>query len=86
MIRRPHTDLTGQMTTMLNLNHRKTAKNMPILNLIKANVKTQRGAAMVEYAFLVILIAIIAFIAVQVAGQQVSTAFSTVADGFTNPN
>jgi Flp pilus assembly pilin Flp len=74
------------MTTMLKLNHRKTQKKMPILNLIKANVKTQRGAAMVEYAFLVILIAIIAFIAVQIAGQQVSVAFSTVADGFTNPN
>ena len=86
MIRRPHTDLTGQVTTMLNLYHRKTATTMPILNLIKANVQTQRGAAMVEYAFLVILIAIIAFIAVQIAGQQVSVAFSTVANGFQNPN
>ena len=59
---------------------------MPILNLIRANVKSQRGASMVEYAFLVILIAIIALIGVQIAGQQVSTAFSTVADGLTNPN
>lgn len=59
---------------------------MPILNLIKANVKSQRGASMVEYAFLVILIAVVAFIGVQIAGEQVSTAFSTVADGFTNPN
>ena len=59
---------------------------MAILNLINANVKSERGASMVEYAFLVILIAIIAFIGVQIAGQQVSTAFSTVANGFTNPN
>ena len=59
---------------------------MAILNLINANVKSERGASMVEYAFLVILIAIIAFIGVQIAGQQVSTAFSTVANGFMNPN
>lgn len=39
---------------------------------------------MVEYALLVILIAIVAFVGVQVAGQQVSNAFSTAADSF-NP-
>ena len=59
---------------------------MASLGLIKANVNSEAGAAMVEYAFLVILIAIIAFVGVQIAGQQVSTAFSTVAEGFTNPN
>ena len=59
---------------------------MAIINMIRANLKTERGAAMVEYAFLVILIAIIALIGVQIAGQQVSVAFSTVADGLTNPN
>jgi Flp pilus assembly pilin Flp len=59
---------------------------MAILNWIKANVETERGASMVEYAFLVILIAIIAFVGVQIAGQQVSVAFSTVADGLANPN
>jgi Flp pilus assembly pilin Flp len=41
---------------------------------------------MVEYALLIILIAIIAFVAVSIAGQNVSQAFSTVADGFVNPN
>jgi Flp pilus assembly pilin Flp len=41
---------------------------------------------MVEYALLLILIAIIAFVAVSIAGQNVSKAFSTVADGFVNPN
>ncbi len=59
---------------------------MAITNMIRANLKTERGAAMVEYAFLVILIAIIALIGVQIAGQQVSVAFSTVADGLANPN
>ena len=43
----------------------------------------QRGASMVEYALLLILIAIIAFVAVRTAGQEVSNAFSTVAGGFT---
>jgi pilus assembly protein Flp/PilA len=46
----------------------------------------QSGASMVEYALLVILIAIVAFAAVAIAGKEVSTAFSTVADGFVNPN
>lgn len=41
-----------------------------------------RGASMVEYAFLVILVAIIAFTAVQVIGGEVSTSFSQTADGF----
>ena len=44
---------------------------------------TDRGASMVEYALLIVLIAIIAFVAVRVAGGNVSTAFSSVADGFT---
>lgn len=48
--------------------------------------KSERGATMVEYALLVILIAIVAFVAVGIAGENVSTAFSSVADGFTNPN
>jgi Flp pilus assembly pilin Flp len=74
------------MTTILKPNYMKDTVEMPILTLIKANVKTQRGASMVEYAFLVILIAIIALVGVQIAGQQVSVAFSTVADGLTNPN
>ena len=59
---------------------------MAVLNLIKANLKSEGGAAMVEYAFLVILIAIVAFVAVGIAGQEVSVAFSTVANGLNNPN
>ena len=39
-----------------------------------------KGASMVEYALLVVLIAIIAIVAVRLAGNQVSSAFSTIAD------
>ena len=42
-------------------------------------VKADRGASMVEYALLVVLIAIIALVAVSLAGKNVSSAFSTVA-------
>lgn len=44
----------------------------------------ERGASMVEYALLVVLIAIIAFVAVQLAGDQLSTLYSTIADSVTN--
>jgi Flp pilus assembly pilin Flp len=44
---------------------------------------SEQGASMVEYALLIVLIALIAFVAVRVAGENVSSAFSTVADGFT---
>ena len=43
-------------------------------------VKEEKGASMVEYALLVVLIAIIAIVAVSIAGNQVSEAFSTIAD------
>ena len=44
----------------------------------------ERGASMVEYALLVVLIAIVAFVAVQLAGDQLSTLYSTIADSVTN--
>jgi Flp pilus assembly pilin Flp len=44
------------------------------------------GASMVEYALLIILIAIVAILGVQIAGQEVSNAFSTVAGGLATPN
>ncbi len=37
-----------------------------------------RGASMVEYALLVVLIAIIALVAISLVGQRTSQAFSTV--------
>ena len=47
-------------------------------------VKEEQGASMVEYALLVVLIAIIAIVAVAIAGEQVSTAFSTIAATLSN--
>lgn len=41
----------------------------------------EKGASMVEYALLVVLIAIIAIVAVSIAGENVSTAFSNIASG-----
>jgi Flp pilus assembly pilin Flp len=41
---------------------------------------------MVEYALLVVLIAIIALIAISLAGQNVSKAFSTVASSLAAAN
>ncbi len=42
-------------------------------------LETDRGASMVEYALLVILIAIVALVAVQLAGTELSTTYSEIA-------
>ena len=52
---------------------------MELWEKLRAWVNDQRGASMVEYALLVVFIAIIAIVAVTIAGRQVSTAFSTIA-------
>ncbi|MGH8926799.1 MAG: Flp family type IVb pilin [Acidimicrobiia bacterium] len=57
-----------------------------ISGLITRATRSDRGASMVEYSLLVILIAIVAFVAVQTVGDTVSGAYSGVADSFTNPN
>jgi len=46
---------------------------------LTAWAKNDKGASMVEYALLVVLIAIIAIVAISIAGENVSKAFSTVA-------
>jgi pilus assembly protein Flp/PilA len=46
---------------------------------LTARAKDEKGASMVEYALLVVLIAIIALVAISLAGQNVSKAFSTIA-------
>jgi pilus assembly protein Flp/PilA len=45
---------------------------------LKRWTESDRGASMVEYALLVVLIAIIAIVAIQIAGENVSKVFSTV--------
>jgi len=44
-------------------------------------MQTEKGASMVEYALLVVLIAIIALVAVAFAGEQVSSTFSEIGSG-----
>jgi pilus assembly protein Flp/PilA len=47
-------------------------------------LKDEKGASMVEYALLVVLIAIVALVAVQLAGTEVSTTFSEISSGLQN--
>ncbi len=42
-------------------------------------MKDEKGASMVEYALLVVLIAIVALVAVTLAGNEVSGVFSEIA-------
>ncbi len=47
-------------------------------------MKDEKGASMVEYALLVVLIAIVALVAVSLAGDEVSNVFSEIATGLKN--
>ena len=44
-------------------------------------MKEEKGASMVEYALLVVLIAIVALVAVRLAGNEVSSTFSEIGSG-----
>ncbi len=46
-------------------------------------MQEEKGASMVEYALLVVLIAIIALVAVRFAGREVSSTFSEIGSGLT---
>jgi len=46
---------------------------------------SDEGASMVEYALLVVLIAIVALVAVRIAGTEVSETFSDISSGLENP-
>jgi len=48
---------------------------------INSWIQEDKGASMVEYALLVVLIAIVALVAVQLAGTQVSQTFSEIGSG-----
>lgn len=52
--------------------------------LIQRFRQDDRGASMVEYALLVILIAIVALVAVQLAGNELSTTYSEIASSVGN--
>ena len=51
---------------------------------LKAHTKSERGAAMVEYALLLALIAIVAIAALKVLGETVSNEFSEIDSGIKN--
>jgi Flp pilus assembly pilin Flp len=55
-----------------------------MFNRVLKWLSTERGASMVEYALLVVLIALIALIAVQLAGQEVSGVFSEISSELAN--
>ena len=48
---------------------------------LKAHTKSERGAAMVEYALLLALIAIVAIAALRVLGSTVSAEFDSINSG-----
>jgi pilus assembly protein Flp/PilA len=50
----------------------------------KTWMESEKGASMVEYALLVVLIAIIALVAVSLAGSEVSQTFSDIASGLSS--
>jgi Flp pilus assembly pilin Flp len=47
---------------------------------------SEKGASMVEYALLVVLIAIIALVAIRLAGNEVSETFDTIASELDSAN
>ena len=49
---------------------------MSLIRNLYMRARDEEGASVVEYALLLVLIAIISFVAVQVVGTEVSTAFS----------
>jgi len=48
------------------------------------SLDNDEGASMVEYALLVVLIAIVALVAVRLAGTEVSETFSGISSGIDN--
>jgi Flp pilus assembly pilin Flp len=50
-----------------------------LINRLRMFAKDESGQDLLEYALLVALIALIAFAAVQLAGQSVSTIFTSIA-------
>lgn len=56
------------------------------VNRLDHTDRGQLGASMVEYALLVALIALIAFAAVQLAGDTLSDTYSTIANSLVKAN
>jgi Flp pilus assembly pilin Flp len=54
-----------------------------LINQLRMFAKDESGQDLLEYALLVALIALVAFAAVQLAGQNVSTIFNSIAGKLT---
>ena len=50
----------------------------------RLNLKSERGAALVEYALLLALIAVVCIVALSQLGDQASEKFSSVGDSIAN--
>jgi pilus assembly protein Flp/PilA len=85
MGRRTHLERTRIAETE-GIHRFKGGSMLSLFTQISRKLREEDGASMVEYALLVVLIAIIALIAVSLAGQNVSKAFSTVASSLAATN
>lgn len=52
---------------------------------LTSRFQDEKGASMVEYALLVVLIAIVAIVAIRLAGGEVSSTFDQIASELQNP-
>jgi pilus assembly protein Flp/PilA len=52
---------------------------------MRAKVRSERGASLVEYALLVALIAVVCIVAISFLGQKASATFSGVGGSLANP-
>lgn len=57
---------------------------MRLLNRFLTFLKSDQGASMVEYALLVVLIAMVALIAVTIGGNELSESYSEIASSLVN--
>ena len=57
---------------------------MKIQTALRRIHSNEQGASMVEYALLVVLIAIVAILAVTLAGEELSNTYSEIASGVSN--
>lgn len=54
---------------------------LALWNKVTSWIEEEKGASMVEYSLLVVLIAIVALVAIQLAGNEVSETFSEIGSG-----
>ena len=68
------------VTSLLAFTRRQQKVEKVMSKIIQRILVEDRAASMVEYALLVVLIAIVALVAVSLAGDEVSSMFSEIAD------